>query len=116
MNFVVAALILARFHELSTIAAASELNEDAWPPPSPEQVEEYVPNYQAEADVFWLFQVASRWPHCSPHTVFSRSCPHSNLMDPSPQLSQGSLSRLGGQSQMERSSAWHRSGLMAFPR
>lgn len=57
MNFVVAALILARYHEISPLATCadwSDINIDvdydigAFEPP----------NYKAESDVFWLFQVS----------------------------------------------------------
>jgi hypothetical protein len=115
MNFVVAALILARFHDLSALAASSELDEDTWPPSSPEASEEYVPNYEAEADVFWLFQVVN-FENLSLTCGLSHSSLHFNPTAPLRQPSRESLSLLDGQFPTERFSAWRRFGPMGSRR
>ena len=55
MNFVVAALILARFHEISSLAACSESCGDTLTDADFNQ-SSGSPNYEAESDIFWLFQ------------------------------------------------------------
>lgn len=64
MNFVVAALILARYRELCSLATYSEYGETCTEIDYSECPIE--PNYEAESDVFWLFQV-------SPQVIFSFS-------------------------------------------
>lgn len=114
MNFVVAALIVGRFHDLSSLAASSELDEEEMLQRTPETLEEYVPNYEAEADIFWLFQVANFSISSTHHSHPSRFSHHINLTVASPQPSRVSLSLLGGQSLTGRAFVWPPFGLMVF--
>jgi hypothetical protein len=60
MNFVVAALILARFHDLSPLAASSESADLTVSQAALRTVDTL--NFEAESEIFWLFQVRTSSP------------------------------------------------------
>jgi hypothetical protein len=86
MNFVVAALILARFHDLSPLAASSEsANVDSIPPDTTSPLGS--PDPEVESEIFWLFQVIFLSLSLRLLTFVCRaSCRLSNQMAPSPRL------------------------------